>query len=130
MMQSLDLETIAGHAGLILLNQGFAFLRRIIGFGEEHAIVSRCLFGFAYAAWLIEDRPRSVRIARYFRLRNCTNLGFLCWCFRCDRNRRLFNWAWKSTVSDGSPIVLNKRRKTEMQAYRWTNQKATTLCEE
>jgi hypothetical protein len=49
----LDLESISGHTGLVLLYQGLAVcLRGIIGFGEEHAVVAGGLFFFADTAWL------------------------------------------------------------------------------
>ena len=50
---SLDLEAESSHAGLVLLNCGLAFLRWVIGFGEEHAVVASGLFGLAYAAGLV-----------------------------------------------------------------------------
>jgi hypothetical protein len=50
----LDLEPIPCHTGFVLFDQGFALLRWVISFREEHAVVSRCLLWFAYAAWLTE----------------------------------------------------------------------------
>lgn len=49
---SLDLEAVASHAGLVLLDQGLALLCGVVGLGEEHAVIAGGLFGLANAAWL------------------------------------------------------------------------------
>lgn len=49
---SLDLEAIAEHAGLVLLDHGLALLGGIIGLGEKHAVIAGGLLVFADAAGL------------------------------------------------------------------------------
>lgn len=49
---ALDLEAIAEHAGLVLLDHRLALLGGIVGFGEKHAVVAGGLLIFADAAGL------------------------------------------------------------------------------
>jgi hypothetical protein len=48
----LDLETKAGHAGLVLVDGRLALLGGIIGFGKEHAVIAGGLLILADAAGL------------------------------------------------------------------------------
>ena len=57
----LNLESKPSHAGLVLLNGGFAFLRRVFGLREEHAVVAGSLFGFAHTAGLYINYNISVK---------------------------------------------------------------------
>lgn len=59
---SLNPESEPSHAGLVLVNGGLAFLRRVFGLGEEHAVVAGGLFGFAHAAGLYMDYKISVKV--------------------------------------------------------------------
>lgn len=47
-----NLKPIPSHTSLIPLNQRHAVLRRVLGFGEKHAVISGRLFGLADAARL------------------------------------------------------------------------------
>ena len=58
----LNLESKPSHAGLVLLNGRFAFLRRVFGLREEHAVVAGRLFGFAHTAGLYINYNISVKI--------------------------------------------------------------------
>ena len=58
----LNLESKPSHAGLVLLNGRFAFLRRVFGLREEHAVVAGSLFGFAHTAGLYINYNISVKI--------------------------------------------------------------------
>jgi hypothetical protein len=48
----LDLEAKASHAGLVLFDHGLALLGRVVGFGEEHAVIAGRLFLLANTAGL------------------------------------------------------------------------------
>lgn len=48
----LNLKPVSRHTSLILVDRRLAFLGGIVGLGEQHAVVSGLLFGFADAAWL------------------------------------------------------------------------------
>jgi hypothetical protein len=50
--RALDLEAKSSHARLVLLDRGLALLLRVVGLGEEHAVVASGLLGFADAAGL------------------------------------------------------------------------------
>lgn len=49
---NLDLEAESSHAGLVLVDGGLAFLRRIVGLRKQHAVIPGCLLGLADAAGL------------------------------------------------------------------------------
>lgn len=76
----LNLEPKPSHAGLVLVNGGFAFLRRVFGLGEEHAVVAGGLFGFAHAAGLYMDYNISVKMlcCRF------ASFGGYGWCRRVE----------------------------------------------
>lgn len=67
---NLDLESVSSHTGLVLFNHGLAFLLGVVGFREEHAVVTGGLFSFADAAGLYKylisigyrDVSRNVRV--------------------------------------------------------------------
>ena len=52
---TLNLEAKAGHASLVLVDDGLAIARWVIRFREQHAVVSLGLFVLAYTAWLTES---------------------------------------------------------------------------
>ena len=45
-------EAEACHAALVLVDRAGAVLLGVVGFAEEHALITDGLFLFAYAAWL------------------------------------------------------------------------------
>lgn len=78
---SLNLESVSSHAGLVLLDQGLALLRGVIGFREQHAVIPGGLLGLTDAAGLEMEWS-----GRFFRkLAQCAQprtLGFSvgsCW---------------------------------------------------
>jgi len=48
----LGLEPVPCHAAFVLLDCAFAVFLRVVALGEEHAVVSGCLFVFADTTWL------------------------------------------------------------------------------
>lgn len=73
--------TVAGHAGLVLLDEGLAIGGRVVGFGEEHALVALGLFFLAHATGLIARIHMLACISRwesrlpYLRLGGLVGLG-------------------------------------------------------
>lgn len=78
----LNLEPEPSHAGLVLVNGGLAFLRRVFGLGEEHAVVAGGLFGFAHAAGLYIDCNISVKVlfCRFACFGGMIDV-LVCWCW-------------------------------------------------
>ena len=76
---SLNLEAKSSHASLVLLDRGLALLLRVLGLGEEHAVVASSLLGFANAAGLEwKGRVNSLRMLdRQYR--------FIPWASRTGR---------------------------------------------
>jgi hypothetical protein len=73
----LDLKSISSHTSLVLLHQRLAVgLCRIIGFGEEHAVVAGGFFFFADAAWLSTSVSMINWIVAVVGLGRMTDLGF------------------------------------------------------
>lgn len=56
---TLNLVSKAEHAALVLVDEGHAVLRRVLGVGEEHALVALGLFFLADAAGLSIGRDVS-----------------------------------------------------------------------
>lgn len=52
-----QVEAEACHAALVLVDRGSAVLLSVVGFAEEHALITDGLFLFAYAAWLWNISP-------------------------------------------------------------------------
>lgn len=50
---SLNFKSIPSHARLVLVDQRLALLGGIVGFGEQHAVISGGLFGLADTARLL-----------------------------------------------------------------------------
>lgn len=72
---NLNLKSVPSHARLVLVDHRLAFLCGILGFREQHAVISGGLLGFADAARLFLLDRLALRITGLER----RTLGFSVW---------------------------------------------------
>lgn len=89
---SLNFESIPSHTRLVLLNERLAFvLRRVVGFREEHTVISSRFFLGAHAAWLKQSNFEELSVLEVLFVVCCVSRGIdegicfgplVCWRLR------------------------------------------------